>query len=432
MRAVRRPLGLVFAVVVAVLPAVLSAPPAHASADPFYVRQWGPDDVGAPAAWSRSKANGVTIAVVDSGVDVDHPDLKAKLVPGRDFGDNDDNPDDDSELKDGEGKVVHGHGTHVAGIAAAITDNNVGVAGVAPLAKIMPLKVFPSNPNGSLLNIASAVPSAIRYAVDNGARVINLSLGDILPRTALIGIMETPCADAYSRGALCVVASGNSGENNASGYKQGAEFLLVTAHDRAGRHAGFGQHADTQWALSAPGVDIYSTFPVELGSYATEQGTSMAAPHASGVAALLFAVGYSVGQVIERMLSTARPMGNPGVNGAGKVDAAAALGVTPPPPTTAPTQRTVTTRRATSAGATSGNRTGSATTQATIAQGVVNDEDLAFSGGPGGNAKLTQAGPRKKAKEVSDATMLVTLGALAVFGLGWGVLSATRRRVGRS
>src|SRR5207248_2655146 len=127
---------------------------------------------------------------------------------------NDDNPDDDSQQKDGEGKVVQGHGTHVAGIAAAITDNGVGIAGVAPAAKIMPLKVFPTSPNAPLVDVLTAVPNAIRYAVDNGAKVINLSLGDALPGNALVGTIETPCANAYQRGALCVVASGNSGDNS--------------------------------------------------------------------------------------------------------------------------------------------------------------------------------------------------------------------------
>ena len=319
--------------------------PASASNDPDYDKQYGVSQVNAPSVWAqKTKGEGVIIAVVDSGVDVDHPDLRAKLVAGRDFSDNDNNADDDSELKDSSDASVKGHGTHVAGIAAAITDNGVGVAGVAPDAKIMPLKVFPSG-SGSTFGFA-AVPNAIRYAVDNGARVINLSLGTFDTGVPLLGFTQTPCSDALSRGALCVVASGNSGAANPSGYPRDYPGLIVTANDKSGNHAAFGQKADTQWALSAPGQGNWSTVPVEQGGYGNKSGTSMAAPHAAGVAALLFATmkppanAAGVQQVIDRMLSTARPMGDPGTNGAGRIDAAAAVGVPviadePSPTTTA-------------------------------------------------------------------------------------------------
>src|SRR5205823_3731445 len=108
------------------------------------------------------------------------------------------------------------------------------------------------------------------------------------------------------RGALCVVAAGNKGDQP-SGYSRNVQFLIVTANDEKGDHASFGQHADTQWGLSAPGVGVFSTWPTDSGSYKLEQGTSMAAPHAAGVAALLFAQHLSVGQVVDRMLSTATP-----------------------------------------------------------------------------------------------------------------------------
>ena len=133
----------------------------------------------------------------------------------------------------------------------------------------------------------TAIPSAIRYAVDNGARVINLSLGGI-QGLSLVGYIETPCAEAYSRGACALSRPGNAGDRP-SGYQRGVEFLTVTANDSNGNHAVFGQHVDTQWAVSAPGVGVYSTYPVELGGYANNQGTSMSAPFAAGAAALLFA-----------------------------------------------------------------------------------------------------------------------------------------------
>jgi len=318
-----------------------AAAPAMASNDPDFAKQYGVSQVNAPSAWAKTRGAGVIIAVVDSGVDTEHPDLRAKLVKGHDFADDDDNPDDDSELKDSAGKAVKGHGTHVAGIASAITDNGVGIAGVAPDAKIMPLKVFSSGSGGTLG--FAAVPQAIKYAVDNGARVINLSLGTFETGVSLVGFTQTACNDALTRGALCVVAAGNSGADNASGYPYNYPGLIVTAHDEKGAHASFGQKADTQWSLSAPGVQNWSTVPVEQGSYGYKSGTSMAAPHAAGVAALVFAAlnppatTAGVREVLDKLLSTAHPMGNPGSNGAGRIDAAAALGVPvqEAPPTTA-------------------------------------------------------------------------------------------------
>jgi subtilisin family serine protease len=295
--------------------------------DPDYPKQYGPAQIGALDAWTKSTGQGVIAAVVDTGVDVDHPDLKSKLVKGYDFGDGDDNPDDDSPATydpgNGKQQPVRGHGTHVAGTIAAATNNGVGVAGVAPDTKIMPLKL--SDKQG-LGNFTVSVPQAIKYAVDNGAKVINLSIG-ALSVTGLIGILETPCSDAFNRGSLCVIAAGNSGADKSSGYDKNLNALIVTANDKDGKHAAFGQKADTKWSVSAPGVAVFNTWPVEDGSYKEIQGTSMAAPHATGVAALLFAQGLNNRQVVERMLATANAIGDPATNGAGIIDAARALDV---------------------------------------------------------------------------------------------------------
>lgn len=298
---------------------------ASASNDFLWDRQYGPAQIQAPSAWTVTRGGDAIIAVIDSGVDVDHPDLRDKLIilPGSDFGDGDDDPDDDSETTDGAGSRVKGHGTHVAGTAAAITDNGIGVAGVAPSSPIMPIKVFGTS-DQNLALVVTRITRAIRFAVDNGARVINLSVGTV-QGVNVVGLLETPCTEALGRGALCIVAAGNGG-NRPSGYDRDFNGVIVTANDENGRHAAFGQHADTKWAVSAPGVGIWSTWPVEEGEYAAIQGTSMATPHVAGVAALLFAQGLGAEEVAEQIVATADPMPEPRVNGAGRVNAARAVG----------------------------------------------------------------------------------------------------------
>lgn len=315
------------------------APPAFAWSapnDPGFGKQYGPAQVDAVDAWTKSTGKGVTVAIIDSGVDVQHPEFKGKLtiLPGSDLADNDDNPDDDSGLKDGEGKLVKGHGSGGAGVIGALTNNGEGIAGIAPDVKIMPLKVFPSDPNASTFNLVTAVVRAIKMATDNGAKVINLSLGGEFKfgtgNDTLVGGIETPCTDAYNRGTLCVVSSGNArAKQTASGYAHDFNAMLVSANDKDGKPADFAQNADTKWAISAPGVQVYTTTALEIqGGYWTVNGTSFSAPHVAGVAALLFAQGLSIDQVIKKMLDTATSIGEPTRNGAGIVNAAAATGAT--------------------------------------------------------------------------------------------------------
>lgn len=280
-------------------------------------------------AWAASRGDGVTIAVVDSGVDTAHPDLKAKLVAGYDFADGDSNPDDDSTARDGSGATVKGHGTHVAGIAAAITDNATGIAGAAPGAKIMPVKAFTSG-SGSLLGF-TAVPDSIRYATNNGAKVINLSLGTFSTGVSIVGFIEAPCAEALQRGVLCVVAAGNNGDEP-SGYPRDFPGLVVAAGTQQGGRTSFSQRADTKWSVMAPGQGIRSTIPVEDGGYADKSGTSMASPYVAGIAALAYAklqpppTSAGTQQVINAILDTAVEVRDVGA-GRGRADAAAALGV---------------------------------------------------------------------------------------------------------
>jgi len=309
----------------AMMVGAVSGLPSRASNDPLFSKQYAPQQAGAPEAWTKSRGAGVTIAVLDSGVDLDHPDLASKIdvFPGSDMQDNDDHPDDDTPSPKQGGGTVEGHGTGVASVAAAIVDNGIGMAGIAPDSRIMPIRLV--GPEGGT-NTAVRVPRAIRFAVDHGAKVINLSLATF-KGVDLVGVIETPCFEAFQRGALCVVASGNLGNDRPSGYARSLHALLVTANDRDGKPTDFGQPADTQWGISAPGIHLIAATPKGSGYVSGGRGTSLAAPHVSGAAALLFAVGKSAQEVVDTLLQTARPTDNPTISGAGILDLAAAFSV---------------------------------------------------------------------------------------------------------
>src|SRR5438270_10178930 len=179
--------------------------------DPLFPHQWGLPLIKAPAAWQHGyRGAGATIAVVDTGVDLSHPDLQAHLVPGADLDPG--NPGDATTPSTPKGGVCpgpqdeNGHGTHVAGIAAAVTNNGIGVAGTAPDASIMPVRVLDASGSGD----DQTVIDGIKYAADHGAKVINLSLGGMavvgeLPDSA----MEDAVNYAYARGVVVVAAAGN-------------------------------------------------------------------------------------------------------------------------------------------------------------------------------------------------------------------------------
>lgn len=315
-------------------------------ADPLEGSQWALAKIGAPAAWQGSTGAGVTIAVVDTGVDLDHEDLVGKVdVHISCVG-----ADDDPSRCAGLGGDDAGHGTHVAGIAAAATRNGTGMAGVAPDARIMSVKVLSSDGSGSSGSSAD-VRAGIRWAVDHGANVVNLSLGGDI---AVLNLLSSPLADAineaWAAGVIPVVAAGNDALFP-TGY-HGVDALVVTATDKNDNQASYASNVTgADWAIAAPGGDgdadagqIVSAWwdPNRSDVYRYLSGTSMAAPHVSAAAALLLAKGLAPQQVVDRLLSTSVDLGAPGydpVFGAGRLDVAAAVGgpsAPPPVPTTLP------------------------------------------------------------------------------------------------
>lgn len=236
--------------------------------DSGWSQQWNMRIISAPWAWEMSEeTNPVIIAVIDTGIDLDHPDLAPKLVPGYDFVNQDTSPDDD-----------HGHGSHVSGIAAAVANNGIGVAGVSWGARLMPLKALDASGEGYY----SDVISAMSYAISHGARVINLSLGGP-PSQAL----EDAVNYAHNAGGIVVAAAGNYNMyGNPSvlypaAYANAIAVAATTSSDQWASFSCYGPEVD----LAAPGVSIYST---DRGGYSYRAGTSMATPHVAGLAALLW------------------------------------------------------------------------------------------------------------------------------------------------
>jgi serine protease len=306
----------------ALIPTTLLAIEAPAQAqtagDPLATTQYGLTQSRFTEAWTRSTGSGVIIAIVDTGIDGTHPDLAGKLVAGKSFLTGDPSTSD-----------PNGHGTHVAGIAAAATGNGIGIAGGAPDARLMPIRVLNSLGSGSDDTIAAG----IRWAADNGARVINLSLGEsgFASRLSKNGALNSAIRYASGRGAVVVAASGNEGKAKRV-YRISAPVVVVGAVDASGAPAPFSNFGDNR-AVTAAGVGILSTAPVQptelfpngTNGYAELDGTSMAAPLVAAEAALLLQIGLSADQVRDRIFQTAvNTTGDPRL-GAGIVDATAAL-----------------------------------------------------------------------------------------------------------
>lgn len=236
--------------------------------------RYGLDDVQALDAWDVITGSPeIVIAVVDSGIKLDHPEFVGRLAPGYDFIDNDDQPNDES-----------GHGTHVAGVIAAGLDNKQGLAGVCPNCRLMPVRVLNDRNLGSWSQLAKG----ILFAVDNGARVINLSLGSSISSETLSVSIEY----AVERGVVVIAAAGNYGSDKPFYPAASVGVIAVGATTIDGERwskSDFGSYID----LTAPGDLIYSTYN-KLDNlyhgYTYMSGTSMAAPFVSGVAGLLISM----------------------------------------------------------------------------------------------------------------------------------------------
>ena len=291
-----------------------------AAGDPLRERQWNLDLVDADAAHATSTGAGAVVAVVDSGVAAGHPDLAGRLVPGRDV------VSGDATAQDG-----NGHGTHVAGIAGAATGNGAGVASVAPGAGIMPVRVLGDDGSGT----GAGVAAGIDWARTHGAHVVNLSLGSEVPITGALGSDEIDAAirRALAAGIVVVAASGNNGVPVCEQPAAAQGLVCVGSVDRRGQRSFFSSFgsglavvAPGGSAVPVAGEDVLSTVPPD--GYAEIAGTSQAAPHVAGVAALLVALGVRGRAAADRILATATDLGPPGPDaqyGHGLVNARAAV-----------------------------------------------------------------------------------------------------------
>jgi serine protease len=286
--------------------------------DPLYAtKQWHLKKVGAETAWNYSCGQGVTVAVIDTGVACfdKGPFTKGTDLAGTRCEGGWNFVDDNAQAADD-----HGHGTHVAGTIAQTTNNGMGAAGLAFCATLMPIKVLSRQGFGSTANIAEGV----RYAADNGAQIINLSLGGPIKSR----ILQDAVDHAISKGVLVVAAAGNSGRS--VGYPAAYPGVVaVSATDVKDQIAYFSSRGP-EIAIGAPGVSVTQQTVCNGGKdkceiFGTFNGTSMASPHVAGVAAMVESLGVTdPGALRDELTSTARPKAEKNLYGAGILDAGAA------------------------------------------------------------------------------------------------------------
>jgi len=286
--------------------------------DAYYGDQWALPIIKAPQAWDVTTGGEVIVAVVDTGVDYSHEDLAGKVIKGYDYVNNDNDPMDD-----------HYHGTHVAGTIAGVTNNGIGIAGVSWGAKILAVKVLDASGTGTSFSVAQG----IRYAADYGAKIINLSLGGPEPSATL----SDAIAYAHGKGCIIVAAAGNEGTDAAlypAAYQNVIGVGATGINDLKASYSNYGWYVD----VAAPGGDgdlniipsngILSCY---LGnSYAWAEGTSMAAPHVAGLAALIASryPGKTGDQLARSIMRAVDDLGVPGrddIYGYGRINAEKAV-----------------------------------------------------------------------------------------------------------
>lgn len=276
---------------------------------------WGVNRIDAELAWKTATGEGVKVAVLDTGISLSHPDLKGNIKVGYNAIDPTKAPEDQN-----------GHGSHVAGIIAAI-DNSFGVVGVAPKASLYAVQVLGASGWG----YCSDIIEGLTWSINNQMQVANMSYGGSEPCNGEIAALD----EAYKKGITLVAAAGNNYGGEVDWPAKHDKVIAVTAINASGGFASFSSKGP-EVDLTAPGVSIPSTY--KKGGYQTLSGTSMAAPHVSGVAALVLQKnpGFKPEQVKARLESTAECLTNLGgcttngtrdeLQGYGLVDAEAAVG----------------------------------------------------------------------------------------------------------
>lgn len=273
--------------------------------DVAYNQQWAPAKIDAPMAWEITTGSpSIVLAILDTGIDLTNPEFAGRILPGYNFIAGNTNVQDD-----------HGHGTHVAGIAAASGNNGVGIAGMAWTTSIMSVKVLSSSGGGYVSDLISGLD----WAREHGAKVINVSLGTSQPSQ----LLEEAVKRAVDAGILVVASAGNTGSGtNAASYPAAyAGVIAVGATDSSDKRASYST-TGSYVSISAPGSAIYSTYP---SGFATMSGTSMASPHVAGMASLIWSqnVALKASDVWEVIRQTAVDLGAPGKDneyGAGRID----------------------------------------------------------------------------------------------------------------
>lgn len=283
------------------------------STQPSEVLEWGVDRIDADLVWENNTGLGISVAIIDTGIDMDHADLIGNIAGGVNFTSKSPRkPADATKWNDD-----NGHGTHVAGVVGAI-DNEIGVIGVAPNVSLWAVKVLDRNGSGYI----SDVIAGIDWAVSKGVDVINMSLGTASDIQAMHDAVDA----AYAAGVVVVAAAGNSGDGDGTTneiiypakYSSVIAVAATASNDSTPSWSSEGIEVD----VAAPGVAIRSTW--NDGLYNTISGTSMASPHVAGTVALMLGAGIASGDVLSILHSTADDLGVAGFDnfyGYGLVDA---------------------------------------------------------------------------------------------------------------